>query len=339
MNFDQIKKWYVDNGMVFYASFEITQNCNFNCKHCYCPDKKTKNMTFEEAKCIVDKLYEVGCFLLIFTGGEVFTCSYFKELYVYAKKKGFMIDLMTNGSLIDEDILAMFKKYPPHNISITVYGTNEDEYAQFTGNRENYFSVMKTLDLLKKEQLAFNIRTVATKTLYNAIANGSFDLLAEKLNVPFRYDPIIFPKVTGDKTPLNECLSPSEIVQLENANELRSKSWKEILSIRNTFDWKCRAGENSLAIDYKGNAYVCGLYREKGISLLTEDIAVVMKHLSDIHEKHKCIVHKSECNECKYRNICKWCPAYSLVYNGNENCKIPFFCELARCRSKTFERK
>ena len=84
MNFEQIKQWYIERDLIFYASFEITQNCNFDCKHCYCPDKKTKILTFEDAKKIIDKLYDIGCFLLILTGGEILTCEYFKELYLWA---------------------------------------------------------------------------------------------------------------------------------------------------------------------------------------------------------------------------------------------------------------
>lgn len=305
MKFDQIKQWYIDNDLIFYASFELTQSCNFNCSHCYCPDKITKAVTFEEATKIIDKLYETGCFLLIFTGGEIFTCEYFKELYVYAKKKGLMIDLMTNGSLINEDIILMLREYPPHNISVTVYGTCEKDYECFTGNGNNFEKVICALNLLKKAKLPFDIRTVATKTLYSSIANGSFDLLAKELEVPFRYDPIIFPKVSGEKTPLSECLSPDEIVQLEKINELRSDKWKEIISNKECFQWKCKAGVNSLAIDYKGNAYICGMYRQQGISLLERDIEEVKKHLREVHENHQYIVDSGECHNCQYRNICK----------------------------------
>lgn len=76
--------------------------------------------------------------------------------------------------------------------------------------------------------------------------------MADSLGVPFRYDPVIFPKTSGDSTPLNECLSPKAIVKLEQQNNLRSKKWKELIQRTDNVKWKCRAGINSLAIDYKG---------------------------------------------------------------------------------------
>lgn len=61
-----------------------------------------------------------------------------------------MIDLMTNASLIDKNLIPLLKQYPPHNISVTVYGTNEMDYNLFTGNGNNYNKVMNALILLKK---------------------------------------------------------------------------------------------------------------------------------------------------------------------------------------------
>lgn len=336
MKFDQIKEWYIQNNLFFYASFELTQNCNFNCRHCYCPDKKTTTLSLDKAKLVVDKLYDMGCFLLIFTGGEILTYNHFQELYIYAKKKGFIIDLMTNGSLINEEFISIFDQLPPHNISVTVYGTNEEEYNIFTGNGSNFLRVMGTLELLKRHNVPFDIRTVATRTLYNSIRDGSFDRLAEKLRVPFRYDPIIFPKVSGEKSPLNECLTPDEIVKLESLNNLRTQKWKELVNSQNIYRWKCRAGINSLSIDYKGNAHVCGLYRTKGISFIENDVDEISIHLQEVHEQHECIINTNECHDCNMRKICKWCPAYANVYNGTESKKIPFFCELAKARSERF---
>ena len=336
MMYQEIKKWCADHKQYFYASFELTQNCNFNCKHCYCPDKKRGTLSLDEAKLIVDKIFEAGCLQLVFTGGEIFTYKHFKELYLYAKKKGFLIDLMSNASIIDDEVIALLKEYPPRNISVTVYGTNESEYEQFTGDASNYAKTMRALQLLKENNIPFNIRTIAGKTLAKSIADNTFDRLAEQLGVEFRYDPIVFPKVSGEKSPLNESLSPEEIVRLESLNALRSASWTECVNSTDPFEWKCKAGVSSFFVDYKGDAYVCGMYRKNGISLLKEELQTVLKHLQKIHEEHECTMKNSQCSSCKMRKLCKWCPAYAHVYNGNETEKVTFFCDLAKARSEQF---
>lgn len=108
MKLSEIKEWYIQYKKLYFASIELTQNCNFRCKHCYCPDKKFSGLTLEECKIIIDKLSNTGCLFLNLTGGKIFTHKNFIDIYKYAKNKGFIIDLLTNASLIDESIINIF---------------------------------------------------------------------------------------------------------------------------------------------------------------------------------------------------------------------------------------
>ncbi len=335
MKLEKVKQWYIDNKKLFFASIEITPKCNFKCKHCYCAFKSEDEMSFDKFKVIIDKLHNEGCLFLNLTGGEIFTHRRFSELYRYAKDKGFIVDLLTNGSLINQEHIEIFKKLPPHNIAITLYGTNPEEYRAFTG--ENSFdSVLKTMDMLKDNNIHFVIRTIAARTLKDSIKNGRFNEIATKYRTTFKYDPIIFPMTSGNQTPVRESLSVEEIVDLEYSTECRKCAWEEMISEGADYKWTCQAGTCSLAIDHKGVAYVCGLYREKGISMVEEDTRTVLAFLSDIHNKHNDIVENGECSKCVHRNYCKWCPAYSYIYNLTTNKKITFFCQLAEKRRTKF---
>ena len=338
MKLEEIKKWFVDHDRLYSVSLELTQNCNFQCKHCYCSEKNESTMPFENWKVIIDKIFDTGCLFISFTGGEILTHKDFREIYSYAKQKGFLIDLLTNGSLINKSYVSLFKELPPRNISITIYGTNEEEYQHFTGYGANFNKVINSLALLKDKGISFSLRTLATKTLFNSLRLRNFEKIAAKFNVAFRYDPIIFPKTSGDCTPLKECLSINHIMDLEKNNESRRVAWKKIINSSDSFKWKCRAGINSFSVDYKGDVFVCGLYRKNPISILENDIETVLKHLKAIHEEHVKIINENECAKCEMRYICKWCPAYSNIYNnGNEINKIKFFCDLSKARLNSFK--
>ncbi len=328
MELNEIKNWYIKNEKLFFASIELTQNCNFNCKHCYCTDKKTKNLKIEDYFTIIDKLCDSGCLFLNFTGGEILTNKDFEKIYRYAKNKGFLIELLTNISLLDNQTIELFKELPPHNIAVTLYGTNKEEYAKFTGNSENYYNTLKALDLLKDNKIPFVLRTVASKTFFDSLLNGSFEKIArERYSTSFKFDSLIFPKTNGDISPLSECLSTNEIVKLEKSVLERELAWENLVKSTEIYSWSCNAGINSMAIDYKGNAYVCGLYRKSPISIIENDIATVQNHLKEIHKKHIEIMKSNECSKCEYRRLCKSCPAYSNIYNDNDNEKIVFFCD------------
>lgn len=336
MESKDIKEWFIRNEKLYFASIELTQNCNFKCKHCYCADKKSKNLKLDDWINIIDKLYSTGCLFLNFTGGEIFMYKYFKEIYTYAKNKGFIIDLLTNISLLNNELIELFKKLPPNNIAITIYGTCEDDYLKFTGNKENFNKTIKALEDLKLNNISFVLRTVATKTLKNSLLNKEFEKIAEKFGTTFKYDPIVFPKTTGDIKPLNESMTIQEIIDLEINTPLRKNAWEKEIKASKEFNWTCKAGVNSISIDFEGNAFICGLYRKNPISVINNDINIVLNHLSEIHKEHVKIVESNDCSTCDKRNICKWCPAYSFIYNNDDDKKIKFFCDLAKGRVQAF---
>ena len=77
-------------------------------------------------------MYDQGCLLITLTGGEVFLRKDFIEIYKYIKLKGMLVTIFTNISLLTDDIINIFKLYPPIKISISLYGTNNTEYDEFT---------------------------------------------------------------------------------------------------------------------------------------------------------------------------------------------------------------
>ena len=151
--------WYkrrhpIDGGM------ELTPNCNMRCVHCYMKETmEEKCLETEQIKLIIDKVVAKGVLFLFFTGGEILTRKDFTEIYIYAKKKGLIIDLLTNGVLINEELVKIFDKYPPARVSISVYGDNPESYNLVTSTRNNFDKLIKNIALLKK----YNIHTELKK--------------------------------------------------------------------------------------------------------------------------------------------------------------------------------
>ena len=130
---DKRKRWE-QNHQLYSVIFEITPKCNFNCVHCYLHNHHcATELSYEQIIEIIDILYEKEVLFLTLTGGDVFTRSDFLDIYLYAKKKGFIIEIYTNGALIDEKIIDVFAKYPPLLVDISLYGSCEETYKKVTG--------------------------------------------------------------------------------------------------------------------------------------------------------------------------------------------------------------
>src|SRR3954467_6133908 len=88
------------------GAIEVTRRCPLACVHCYnnLPmadhEASSTELTLAEHCRILDELAEAGCLWLLFTGGEIFARRDFLDIYTHAKKKGFLITLFTNGTLI-----------------------------------------------------------------------------------------------------------------------------------------------------------------------------------------------------------------------------------------------
>src|ERR1044071_182588 len=101
------------------AIIEVTRRCPLECAHCYnnlpMSDRAARRseLTYEEHCRILDELAEAGTLWLLFTGGGNFGAPAFLDIYTYAKKKGFLITLYTNGTLITEKLADYLSDWRP----------------------------------------------------------------------------------------------------------------------------------------------------------------------------------------------------------------------------------
>ena len=96
------------------ATIDVTHRCNNRCVHCYCSlpvnDEKaiSEELSTEEIEKLFDELRDMGCLWLLITGGEPLLRPDFRDIYLSAKRHGFIITVFTNGTLIDEGIADFF---------------------------------------------------------------------------------------------------------------------------------------------------------------------------------------------------------------------------------------
>jgi MoaA/NifB/PqqE/SkfB family radical SAM enzyme len=60
---------------------------------------------------VLDELAEMGSFYLSISGGEALTHPDFFEIIRHARKKNFCMTLITNGTLINENVAVRLEEY------------------------------------------------------------------------------------------------------------------------------------------------------------------------------------------------------------------------------------
>ena len=140
----------------------------------------------------------------------------FLEIYTYAKQKGFLITLFTNGTMINEKIADYLAEWPPFAIEITLYGRTRETYEKLTMIPGSYDRCLRGIELLKERKLPLKLKTVATSiNKHEVMAMRRF--AEEELGVEFKMDGQINPRIDCSQSPLAVQLAPEEVVALDMA--------------------------------------------------------------------------------------------------------------------------
>ena len=124
------------------AQLEITDNCNFRCRHCYLLDSCNRKQSKEDYNIVMrtaELLAENKVFNIILTGGEPLSRPrLLKELICYLTSHNVNVGVNTNLSLLTPDILESFEKHKIRSILVSCPSGKKSEYEQLTGFKNGF---------------------------------------------------------------------------------------------------------------------------------------------------------------------------------------------------------
>jgi len=328
------------------VSIEVTRRCPLECLHCYnnLPmgdmDAKRRELTKEEHFRVLDELVEMGCFWILYTGGEIFARKDFLEIYTYAKQKGFLITLFTNGTIINEQIADHLKEWPPFAIEITLYGRTRETYEALTAVPGSYDRCLRGIKLLKERGLPLKLKTVATSiNKHEVMAMRRF--AEEELGVEFKMDGQINPRIDCSQSPLAVRLTPEELVAIDmnmpkGISEYRRLAERDLERPPNLAQidtvYYCGGGMNGFAINACGEMGICVISQQKTFDIRASGVRTVWeKSLLDLRTQKRTRVTK--CVECRIQSLCSMCPANGEMENGDRESPVEFLCHVAHLRA------
>lgn len=331
----------------FTAGFELTAKCNLDCIHCYAkPAREHTDFTMSEFKQIFDTLVDYGLMDCYFTGGEIFARHDFEELYKYAKKKGVLVSLLSNITLLNDKHIELFKEYPPEVISTSMYGYSKETYEAVTGVEGSYDRFMKSLNLLKENDINFEIKFVAMKQnigdLYKVRELG------KQLGVQMIVSLDIHPMNNGSKEPMEFRVSPEKAFEFDVKDEGRSQFWKKVAQelisgevgmipkrtaerFAKGYLYPCSIGNQHVFItsDYKMQGCVRASYWQYDLKKGSFDEG--WKQLQyELIDKKASLNYK--CRTCDKIRFCEHCVAnFKLMFDDEEHVDS-FLCRVAELR-------
>jgi radical SAM protein with 4Fe4S-binding SPASM domain len=326
------------------VSLEVTRRCPLECRHCYnnlpMGDMAARNreLSKQEYFSVLDELSAMGVLWLLFTGGEIFARKDFLEIYTYAKQKGFLITLFTNGILINERIADYLREFPPFAIEITLYGRTRETYEALTDMPGSYDRCMRGIRILLDRGLPLKLKTVGTSiNKHEVIAMKHF--AEQELGVEFKFDSQINPRIDCSRAPLNVRLSPEEVVALDlNWPNIAAEHRKNLehgfqdTSGHGSTVYTCGGGVKAFAIDPYGHMSICVISHQDTYDIRTGSVREGWdQFLLKVRQRQRRKI--SKCTSCQIKSVCGMCPANGELESGDAESPVEFLCEVAHLRA------
>lgn len=344
---DDIYKVWVKDHQPYIATFELTPCCNFRCIHCYLGVHREEKqaLSYDQVTHILDELKEAGVLQIALTGGECMMRKDFADIYLYAKRSGFLVTVFSNLSLLTDEILKCFSEYPPFSVEVSLYGASEETYESITGKRA-FQQVLNNLQKLKEKDIHFSLKTPLI--LQNSKDEAALEKIAESFGKKLRIGFAMSPTIDCELYPTSFALDLETRFRHELSNAVNQEIGLNEADIENPWgeqldsgafapQFICNPGVNDVFVDYMGNVLPCVAYRSKGKSLLSSSF-------SDIWESFRYFksipaLPGNKCVRCDSRYFCSICVGeQDELYH--DMCRIPHdVCIYAQARKKLYKDK
>ncbi len=327
----------------FSATFELTSRCNLNCAHCYInqpandPAVRQRELTTAQVKQVIDEMVAAGVLFLTLTGGEPLLRPDFAEIYTYALRKGLLVTLFTNGTLLSDELLRLLTDMRPFNVEISIYGATATVFEQVTRLPGSFTRCYRAIDRILEAGLPLTLKS-ELMTL-NAHELEPMKALAERLGVKFRYDGLLWPRIDGrGEFPRAVQLPLENLVAFDNQDpERQDELAVELerlkgLTTRDARVFSCGAGLHSFHLDSEGRMSICMMVRQPAYNLLEMPLIEAWEALGKLREMKRNAV--SKCQSCPTNTLCTHCPGWSLAVHHDFESVVEFTCEHGLLRSK-----
>ncbi|MBR6861286.1 MAG: radical SAM protein [Acidaminococcaceae bacterium] len=290
-----------------FAWIEITQNCNLLCRHCYEESSRTKKqpeMSETDYRKAIDFLQQIGVTRIQLVGGEPLMHSQFELLLNYARGKFELIEVYTNGTLLNDRLLNLLKEAGA-SLALSVYSEKPQQHDYVTRTPGSFNLTFRHI----KQALALDIPVRTASVEMKSIDSYT----ASSLEVTHRSD---LPRLTGRAN--LSLYSKDMLMRKFITKDFFTKPISSDEFFRNRQIHNC-FGER-IYIDYKLNVFPCAMERRICYgNLATDSSDIIMENELPFMTKDKV----KGCAVCEFRYACFDCRCDS---NGAAIDEKPWYC-------------
>lgn len=309
--------------------FEVTHRCPCDCAHCFLAKNSGDELSLDEITGLFAQLKNEGTINIGLSGGEPFLRNDLPGILAAARKQNFFISLLTTGVLVGPAEARLLRTMHVFSVELSLLGAAPDTHDAVMKRPGAFASMLKAVDSLKAEGITVSLKSIIMKTNYREC--DAMAALCRKLDVMYKANLYVAPRMDGDTAPQDLMLSADEMAGLNpryiTGGMIPGEDMKggAILA--------CNAGKNSAGISPQGDIYPCILMREPLGSIRERTIREIwhdrpVPFLDGLRKLKPEDV--GECAACELKPHCRRCPGVAFHETGSLVKPSPSACRCAQ---------
>jgi radical SAM protein with 4Fe4S-binding SPASM domain len=294
----------------------LTFRCQNKCIHCYAGGShETTELPSEQWKEVIDRLHQLGVFILDFTGGEPTLRKDLPELLRYAQKKGMVTGLITNGRKLKAktyvenleqsgldfvQVTLESHKTHIHDFMTTIEGSWNETVAgiknviptQIYATTNTTLSKYNADDFIETISFLKNLG-IAAFGCNSLIYSGKAKTISEKFALPIASLQQLLPKIQDKANKLGLKFlwyTPTQYCRLDPV--------KLGLGIKS-----CTAARINLSVGPNGDVFPCQSYFKSLGNILHDNWQKIWNHPLAVKIRDRTYV-ESKCQGCPQLSLC-----------------------------------
>jgi radical SAM protein with 4Fe4S-binding SPASM domain len=270
-----------------------------------------------------------------FTGGEMTLRPDWLELARYARRKGFALRLMTNGTLLTDDDIASIADLSVLAVHISLYASRADVHDRVTGVPGSFRRTYHAVEQLRRADVRVVIGTPVMERNFEDVAPTL--ALVRDLGCEL----IVEPRICRTMDPLRDncCVIPSGERVAEVAKivlDMGFAATPEDRDARSHFTpWPCLEANSSVYLRADGQLWRCPVLPIK-LGSVNEGPFARLWQPAKIKESLSAATNHGELEECRGCDAaptCVRCAGHAWLEHGSLAHPATIDCQLARGRA------
>ncbi|MDR3049872.1 MAG: radical SAM protein [Elusimicrobiota bacterium] len=343
---DYFNERFKDKPQLMQFQIELTSRCNERCIHCYIPhENKISDIDPALYYKTLEQCKDLGILNLTLSGGEPMLHPNFSDFLRKAKEYDFSISVLSNLTLLNDDIINELKENRLSSVQVSLYSMNPEIHDAITQQKGSFEKTKASILKLIENDIPLQVSCPTMKQNKNSYV----DVLnwSHKNKVRATTDFIMMARYDHSADNLDNRLDVDEVETvikdiLENDSayqeSIKETDFTELDKRDISNDIICGVCISNLCMVADGSVYPCagwqdyivGNIRDQTLKDIWENSPKV-KYLRSLRKKDF-----PKCLDCSEKTFCAMC----MVRNANENPKgdplkiNEHFCKVAKINKK-----